>query len=116
MRKIFYILTILIFPLLLDSCYLQQEVEIYRHKKEKTGDFVHKNSTVRDGLFSKNRKMRTRHKYFYRNENGLHYRRNPDRRDFIHYTRTGKVRGTGGKVRVIKRGTVAIHKQSKKKR
>ena len=59
--------------------------------------------------------MRTRHKYFYRNENGLHYRRSPDRRDFIHYTRTGKVRGTGGKVRVIKRGTVAIPKQSKKK-
>ena len=115
MRKIFYILTILIFPLLLDSCYLQQEVEIYRHKKEKTGDFVHKNQTVRDGLFSKNRKMRTRHKYFYRNENGIHFRPSPDRRDFIHYTRTGRVRGKGGKVREIKRGTVAIPKSNKKR-
>ena len=59
--------------------------------------------------------MRTRHKYFYRNENGLNHRRNPDRRDFIHYTRTGRVWGKGGKVREIKRGTVAIPKSDKKR-
>lgn len=118
MKKILYILTILIFPLLFDSCYLQQEVEIYRHKKEKTGDYVHKKQTVRDGgLFSKNRKMRTRHKYFYKDSKGIwHFIPQKERRDFIHYKRTGGVPGTGGKVRVIKRGTVAIPKQSKKKR
>ena len=115
MKKIFPILAMLVLPFLFNSCAMQQEVEIYRHKKEKTGDYVHKNQTVRDGLFSKNRKMRTRHKYFYRNENGIHFRPSPDRREFIHYTRTGKVRGKGGKVREIKRGTVAIPKSDKKR-
>jgi hypothetical protein len=117
MKKIFYILTILIFPLFIDSCYVQQEVEIYRHKKEKLGDYVHKKQTVKDGLFSKNRKMRTRHKYLYKDSNGKwHYIPLKERRDFIHYKRTGGVIGTGGKVRIIKRGTVAIPKKSKKKR
>jgi hypothetical protein len=70
---------------------------------------VHPKHTVRDGLFSKDRKLKVRHRYFYKDNNGdWHFRPTPDHPDFIHYKRTGRVRGTGGKVRVIKRGTVAV--------
>jgi len=90
------------------SCAIQQEVDIYKKKEKRTEQFMHKKHTVRDGFFSKNRKLRIRHKYFYRDGNGKwHFRPTPLRRDFIHYKRTGKVRGTNGKVRIIKRGTVA---------
>ena len=108
MKKIFPTLMILIAMLSFTSCYLQQEVEVIRNRKQKTEQFVHQRQTIRDGLFSKNRKLRDRHQYFYHDsEGGWHFRPSPDRKDFIHYKRTGGVRGTGGKVRVIKRATVA---------
>lgn len=112
MKKIFPTLMILIAMLSFTSCYLQQEVEVIRKRKQKTEQFVHQRQTVRDGLFSKNRKLRDRHQYFYHDSDGKwHFRPSPDRKDFIHYKRTGSVRGTGGKVRVIKRGTVAKAKK-----
>ena len=87
---------------------IQQEVEIIKERKQKTEHFVHQRQTVRDGLFSKNRKLKVRHRYFYHDSNSKwHFRPTPEYPDFIHYKRTGGVRGTGGKVRVIKRATVA---------
>lgn len=116
MKKIFLALAIIAMPFLFNSCAIQQEVEIYRKKNEKTDYFMHQKHTVRDGLFSKNRKLRTRHRYFYRDSNGKwHFRPSPYRRDFIHYKRTGVVIGTHGKVRVIKRGTVALPAKKRKK-
>lgn len=108
MKKIFPTLMILIALLSFTSCAIQKEVDIIKDRKQKTEHFVHHRQTVKDGLFSKNRKLRTRHQYFYRDSNGKWYfRPTPQWPDFIHYKRTGKVRGTGGKVRVIKRATVA---------
>ena len=109
MKKIFPTLMILIAMLSFTSCYLQQEVEVIRNRKQKTEQFVHQRQTVKDGLFSKNRKLRTRHQYFYHDTDSdkWYFRPTPLRKDFIHYKRTGSVRGTGGKVRVIKRATVA---------
>ena len=108
MKKIFPTLMILIAMLSFTSCYLQQEVEVIRNRKQKTEQFVHQRQTIRDGMFSKNRKLRDRHQYFYHDsEGGWHFRPSPDRKDFIHYKRTGGVKGTSGKVRVIKRATVA---------
>lgn len=112
MKKIFYILLIGL-SMMFNSCYIQQEVEIHRSKKKKTEYFEHKNRTVKVSPFSNERKMRTRHRYIHKNEYGTHFIPKKDRRDFIHYTRTGKVRGTKGKVREIKRGTVAVPKRSK---
>jgi hypothetical protein len=112
MKKIFPTLALLIAMLSFTSCAIQQEVEIIKDRKQKTEHFVHQKQTVPDGLFSKNRKLRIRHQYFYQDNNGKwHFRPTPLRKDFIHYKRTGSVRGTGGKVRVIKRGTVAKAKK-----
>jgi hypothetical protein len=108
MKKIFPTLALLIAMLSFTSCAIQQEIEIVKERKQKTEHFVHQRQTVKDGVFSKNRKLRTRHRYFYHDVNGKWYfRPTPLRKDFIHYKRTGGVKGTGGKVRVIKRATVA---------
>ena len=109
MKKIFPTLMILIAMLSFTSCYLQQEVEVIRKRKQKTEQFVHQRQTVKDDLSSKNRKLRTRHRYFYHDTDSdkWYFRPTPLRKDFIHYKRTGGVKGTGGKVRVIKRATVA---------
>lgn len=114
MKKIFYILLIGM-SLMLNSCYIQQEVEIHRSKRQKTEYFEHKNRTVKVSPFSNERKMRTRHKYIHKNEYGVHFIRKRERKDFIHYTRTGKVKGTKGKIREIKRGTVALPMRNKKR-
>lgn len=90
------------------SCAIQQEVDIYKKKEKRTEQFMRKKHTVRDGLFSKNRKVKTRHRYIHRDANGRwHFIPTPYRRDFIHYRRTGRVWFSKGKLRVIKRGTVA---------
>jgi len=109
MKKIFPTLALLIAMLSFTSCAIQQEIEIIKVRKQKTEQFVHHRQTVKDGLFSKNRKLRTRHQYFYHDTDSdkWYFRPTPLRKDFIHYKRTGGVRGTGGKVRVIKRATVA---------
>lgn len=112
MKKIFPLLAIIVLPLLFNSCAIQQEVEIYRKKNEKIEHFMHRKHTVRDGLFSKKRKVRIRHRYFFKDNNGKwHFRPSPYRRDFIHYKRTGPVFGSHGKLREIKRGTVAVPKR-----
>jgi len=109
MKKIFPTLALLIAMLSFTSCAIQQEIEIIKDRKQKTEQFVHQRQTVKDGLFSKNRKLRTRHQYFYHDTDSdkWYFRPTPLRKDFIHYKRTGGVKGTGGKVRVIKRATVA---------
>ena len=115
MKKIFPMLAMIVLPLLFNSCAMQREVEIYREKQDKLERFVHPKHTVRDGLFSKDRKLKVRHRYFYKDNNGdWHFRPTPDHPDFIHYKRTGRVIGSGGKVRVIKRGTVAVPAKKKK--
>jgi len=114
MKKIFPTLALLIAMLSFTSCAIQQEVDIYKKKEKRTEYFMHKKHTVRDGLFSKNRKLKIRHRYFYRDINGKwHFRPTPINRDFIHYRRTGRVWFSKGKLRVIKRGTVAKPRRSK---
>ena len=108
MKKIFPTLALLIAMLSFTSCAIQQEVDIIKERKQKTEHFVHHRQTVRDGLFSKNRKLKIRHRYFYQDsDRKWYFRPTPEYPDFIHYKRTGGVRGTGGKVRVIKRASVA---------
>ena len=66
-------------------------------------------------MFSRNRKLKVRHRYFYRDNNGkLHFMSTPYMPDFIYYKRTGRVWFKKGKVREIKRGTVALPKKNKR--
>jgi len=51
-------LAMIVLPLLFNSCAMQREVEIYREKQDKLERFVHPKHTVRDGLFSKDRKLK----------------------------------------------------------
>ena len=114
MKKIILAFIILIASSLFDSCAIQEEVEIFRERQDKTERFNHPKHTVRDGLFSKNRKLKIRHRYFYRNNDGeWYFRPTPEWPDFVHYKRTGRVWGKKGKVRVIRRGTVALPKKRK---
>ena len=101
MRKFIYIL-LLAMPMFFESCSIQKEVEIYKPKKTKKESFEHRNATVSDGIFSKNRKMRTRHTYFFKGKNGWVFIPRREH-EFIRYTRTRSERGSGGKVRVFRK-------------
>ena len=117
MKKIILAFIILVASSLFDSCAIQEEVDIFRERQEKTERFTHRKHTVKDGLFSKNKKLKVRHRYFYYDNNGKwHFIPTPYHPDFIHYKRTGGVLGKKGKVRVIKRGTVAVKTKKKTKR
>ncbi len=101
MRKLIYIL-LLSLPIFFESCSMQKEVEIYKPKKSNTREFEHRNITVSDGLFSKNRKLRTRHTYFFKGKNGWVFIPRKEH-EFIRYTRTKSQPGSGGKVRVYRK-------------
>ena len=117
MKKILLAFLILVLSSLIESCGIQQEVDIFKEREQKTERFTHRKHTVRDGVFSKDRKLKVRHRYFYRDNNGkIHFRPTPYRPDFIHYKRTGRVWNEKGNARVIKRGTVAVTKKQKRKK